>query len=277
MYRRRKFPGWVIILATVLVVAALFIWTPLPKLITKAFGTVVSPIQSGINYVVTSVRDTFSYWGRINNVDAHNQELEKQVQELNTKLSEYENMKKENERLKELLEVKNRYDDAFETSGVVIAKDAGNWFNVFTVNRGTRDGINGENPVINASGLIGRTSETGVNWAKVVTLIDVNHSVSGKVSRTGDLVQVDGDLTLMKSGLCKMNIITEDADIIIGDVIETSGIGGVYPKGIKIGTVLELKQNDEGTGSYAVIKPAANFSLIDEVVILSSEDEVQNP
>ena len=106
-----------------------------------------------------------------------------------------------------------------------------------------------------------------------ITGLDVNHSVSGKISRTGDLVQVDGDLVLMKSGYCKMNIITEDADIIIGDVVETSGIGGVYPKGIKIGTITELKQNDEGTGNYAVIKPEVDFSRIDEVIILSSEDE----
>ena len=91
--------------------------------------------------------------------------------------------------------------------------------------------------VINRKGLIGRVTNSSSNSSNVITIIDPNHSVSGMISRTGDLVQIDGELQLMKDGLCKMTVITEDADIMIGDTVETSGVGGIYPRGIMIGIV----------------------------------------
>ena len=95
------------------------------------------------------------------------------------------------------------------------------------------------------------------------------------ISRTGDLVQIDGELQLMKDGLCKMTVITEDADIMIGDTVETSGVGGIYPRGIMIGIVKEFKNNEEGTGQYAVVEPYVDFQHIYEVLIILSEQEVE--
>jgi len=93
------------------------------------------------------------------------------------------------------------------------------------------------------------------------------------ISRTEDLVQIDGDLALMKEGLLKMTVITEGADIIIGDTVVTSGIGGIYPKGIFIGTVTEFRNNSEGTGKYAIVKPDVDFQRVYDVLLLTGAGE----
>ena len=93
------------------------------------------------------------------------------------------------------------------------------------------------------------------------------------ISRTGDLVQVDGNLELMEDGLCKMTVISENADVMIGDTVETSGVGGIYHRGIMIGIVKEFRNNEEGTGQYAIVEPYVDFQRIYEVLIVTNEYE----
>lgn len=265
---KSKIVKWIILLVVLAGIVCAFVFTPLAGWLANAGGTILSPVQNLFTYATESVTGWFGYWGRVKQVDQQNQQLLARIDELEQQNRDFEQFKKENESLRSLLELKDDFEGITSTGAQVIAKDAGNWFQLFTVNKGTSSGIEKNYPVVNSKGLIGRTSEAGASWAKVTSLIDPGHSVSGVVARTGDMVQVDGDLTLMKSGLCKMTIITENSEVIIGDTIETSGIGGVYPKGIMIGTVIEFRNNESGTGSYAVIQPAVDFQRISEVLIL---------
>lgn len=254
--------------ALVAIFAVICIFTPFLKGVASVFGSITAPVQSGFTKVGDFFGGTFAYWGRVKNVDKENASLKQENQKLkeeNRNLSRY---KDEIEELNRLLELKGDYTQYKTTGATVIGKDAGNWFNVFTLNKGEKDGVKENCVVIIPEGIVGRVCEVGNNWCKVISLVDEDHSVSGTVVRTGDLVQIDGDLQLMKSGLCKMSVITENADVLIGDTVVTSGVGGIYPEGIYIGKVQSFKNNTEGTGNYAIISPGVDFAHIRDVLIL---------
>lgn len=255
-----------VILAVILIIVIAV--TPLKSFFVGLFGSIISPICGFFENLGGSVSGWFGYMSEAGTVHQKNAELEKKIAELNVKIDELKGFEAENTRLNSLLELKNEYSDVESTGARIIAKESGNWFTVFTINKGTNDGIQKNQPVLANGGLVGHTTEVGSNWAKVVTLIDTTHSVSSISQRSTDYVQIDGDITLMGGGLCKMTAITENADVIVGDILVTSGIGGVYPKGIVVGTVREFKTSESGTGSYAVVKPVVDFQRIAEVLVL---------
>ena len=261
-----------IIIAIIIVLICMF--TPIISWLGNSLGVVVTPVETGITAISNGIENIVGFWTRVSEVDSLNKELVEKIKLLEKQTADYERIKKQNDEYRELLGIKERYEDSDSVAATVVSRDSGNWFSLFSVNKGTLSGIGEEFPVYNADGLIGKTIVAGATWCKIESIIDPNHSVSGMVSRTGDLVQIDGDLKLMKNGLCRLTIFGDNADVIIGDIIITSGIGGVYPKGITIGTVREFRTNEEGTGTYAILKPAVDFQHITDVLIMkrSSDD-----
>lgn len=260
----------IIAIAIVAILILVIMLTPLKSFIISIGGTVISPVCGFFNGINSSVSGWFNYMHEAGDVHDTNKELLKKIDELNIKIQSYQGLEQENKRLEKLLEIKNNYADIESTGAEIIARESSNWFTVFTINKGSKDGIAKNQPVVCGGGLVGHTTDVGAHWAKVVTVIDTAHSVSGMSLRSNDYVQLDGDLTLLGGGLCKMTNITENADVIVGDILVTSGIGGVYPKGIVIGTVQEFKILESGTGNYAVVKPAVDFQRINEVLVLKT-------
>lgn len=270
--KKKKFTG-LLTVVLIIIIALLCFFTPVFKIISSWFGNVLTPVQSGINSATSGIESVFAGWGNTKKLAEENKQLKAEINKLKESNREWSGYKNENVRLKELLDLKNQKDQLNPVAATVIGKDAGNWFNVFTVNKGKDDGVVENTPVISPEGVVGRVSQAGKNWAKIVSVINYDHSVSGMISRTEDLVQIDGDLSLMKNGLLKMTVITEGADIIIGDTVVTSGIGGIYPKGLFVGTVTEFRNNKEGTGKYAVVKPDVDFQRIYDVILLTGTGE----
>ena len=269
--------GIKLIIISVLLAAVILlsVFTPFLNKLGGMLSHFFTPVQSGITVAINKTGEFFGSFGKAAYLAEQNRLLNEQINKMKTENSEAVRIKKENDSLKELLNIKNGNYKENSEAAIVIAKDAGNWFNVFTVNKGSSKNVSENSAVINSKGLIGRVTNSSSNSSNVITIIDPNHSVSGMISRTGDLVQIDGELQLMKDGLCKMTVITEDADIMIGDTVETSGVGGIYPRGIMIGIVKEFKNNEEGTGQYAVVEPYVDFQHIYEVLIILPEQEVE--
>lgn len=265
-----RLKGIIGIAVAILLVIVILI-TPIKSVIIRVGGSIISPVCGFFNRVSSSV----SEWGysvfHAGETFKENEQLKSDLNELKNKLALYEGLENENSRLHSLLELKNDYSNLKSTAAEVIAREAGNWFTVFTINKGKNDGIDINQPVLTSGGLVGHTTEVGSNWAKIVTMIDTSHSASGMSVRSGSYVQIDGDISLMGGGLCKMTNISEQADVIIGDTIVTSGIGGVYPKDIVIGTVVEFKNSESGAGNYAIIKPSVDFSRLTEVLVLQTD------
>jgi rod shape-determining protein MreC len=232
-----------------------------------------TPFQKLAIFTSKKTGDFFYYFKDVDKLRNENEILKKQVAELqqeNRKLSDYE---EKNEELRKVLKLKDAYDNYEPIGANIIAKDMGNWFNVFRIDVGSEDGIKIDYPVRTSDGLVGRIESADVTSSKVTTIIENGSTVSARLSKNGSYVLIKGDSELKDEGLCLMDYIDPDADISVGDIVETSGLGGIYPKGIIIGKVKQIKKSSNDFSKYAVVEPTVDFKRLDQVVVLNKKEE----
>ncbi len=233
-------------------------------------GTVLRPVQQLFSRIGGGVGGFFGFIGDMKDFQAENLGLKDQVAVLEEKVRELEACKQENERLRQLLDLASNETDRDMVGCEVIAKDPGNWFYTFTIDKGSDAGIAVDDTVIAGHGLVGRITEVGSGWAKVLTIIDTDSSVGALISRTQDFAIIDGELSLADNGKCRLSYVTKGTSLVLGDAVVTSGLGGVYPEGILIGTVSEIKSDSLGYSQYAVVDTAVDFERIREVMVIRS-------
>ncbi len=251
-------------------------------------GLTINPLSS-VNWIgnlisvpFTAVEKVFSYAGQeieagiglFNNVEAlraENKTLKEEIDKLNNERTEFLRLQSENEDLKNVLKIRDQLDGVEFMGANVIAKDSRNLFNIFLTDKGSTSGIDYNMPVITSKGLVGKVASSQPFSSKIISIIEDGSSVSAIVSKSRDLVVVKGDLKLGKEGLCKLVYIPNDLDLAQGDEIETSGLGGIYPKGIKIGTVKEVRTGESDLDRYAIIQPSVDLRRLSQVVILKKE------
>lgn len=227
----------------------------------------LNPLQKAIRGIGDKIKETIHFFQDVRTARAENEVLKEKVQEMERELDKIHRLTKENENLKNLLQFKEQFKQ--ELIGCnIIAKDSGNWFEIFTIDRGSKDGIAVNDPVINANGLVGRVSRVDLLSAKVVSIIDTESSVSARLSKSRDLVILRGDAQLRTEGLCRLDYIPPDVDVAVGDKVETSGMSSLYPKGIIIGEIIQIVKNEGQFDYYAIVKPAVDFKRLEEVAVI---------
>lgn len=236
--------------------------------VADAIGIVVSPVQGAFSWVIGNFASMGEYLHGMATSVEENETLRSQILQLETMARDCEEYKNENERLRSLLDFKEK-EQNYETIGAeVIAKEPGSRFQIFTIDRGTMDGIAQGCAVIDSQGLIGYVFDIGTTWAKVATIIDADTNVGALLTKTGEQAVVEGDMELSREGLCKMVYIPKDASIMIGDPVETSGLGGVYPKGLFIGRIKEINTQQGELYKEVIVEPAVDFQRIREVLVI---------
>ncbi len=123
--------------------------------------------------------------------------------------------------------------------------------------------------------MVGVVGEAGLNWSTVVTIIDPDISMGALVFSTGEDGLLEGDLTLMLEGSCRLSYLSTDSAIAVGDEVLTSGLGGVYPSGLMIGTVERVELSSSGVELYAVLQPSADLEALEEVFVIKEFDIVE--
>lgn len=234
----------------------------------------ISPVQAFFTKLSNSINNSISFFKDIKQMKEQNEKLKIRVEELEKENRELYGYKEKIKELKEALALKERFSNYEIIGANVIAKDPGNWFDTFKIDVGARDGVRNDYPVVSASkALIGRVDSAGAATSKVISIIDEDTSVSGWISKPeGGHVIVRGDLKLKDRGLCKMEYIPLEVNVEIDDVIETSGLGGIYPKGLIIGKVVEIRKTSSDLSRYAIIQPAVNFKKLEEVYVLKTKN-----
>ena len=199
--------------------------------------------------------------------------LRQQNEQLVQQLAAAEEQRLENERLRGLLEYSGSFGECSGVAASVTGRSTDIYFRVFTVNAGRNQGIDVDMPVICADGLVGRVTEVGATWSKVTAVIDAETSVPVMVERTRDNCMVRGVLNTVDSeaGMELYYLPRDRTDLVPGDTVITSGIGGIYPKGIKIGSVREVLTADGEAN--AIISPSVDFVHIEEVFIITGNGE----
>lgn len=238
-------------------------------------AAVITPLQSGFASVVNWISDyfyTLKLRSRLeleyNNLRQENEQLTYQAmlaEELQHKLSVYENLFDEvsdNEQLNPLV-------------ATVIGRESGNYFSVFTINKGTRDGIKDYMAVTMSGALVGYTYNTKATSASVRTIIDSEASIAGLISTSRDQGTVRGTLGIDGQPMCRMYYLPEENLPRPGDQVVTSGVGMSFPKGIPIGTVRESTRGMESNKQYIVVEPSADFQHIEYVIVLRYQPEAE--
>lgn len=233
-------------------------------------GIIITPIQKACTQVSGTVGHFFSYFTEQDAIRKENTELKTQILDLQSQLRDYDQYKYENDQLKNYLGIKDSRPDFDFEIAEVIARDPGNWYEIFTIDKGSLNGIAPKNTVITADGLVGYVMEVGTTWAKVVTILDPVSSYGAIISRTRDVGIVEGDTDLKEQGLCKLTDLSTENTAVKGDTVETSGLGTLFPRGIVIGKIQEVSPEPHGISSYAVIEPAVDFKNIREVMVIKN-------
>lgn len=250
------------------------------KLITplrNAFSYIVVPIQNGINSIGSVLVDNDNKKKTIEELQAQNKELE----------SELESLKAENEALKgdedELSTLRNFYSMESQLASYtkvgarVIGTTSTNWNQSFTIDQGSKNGIKVDMNVITDKGLVGIVTEVYDSYSVVTTMIADNSNVSAMDERTKDLCIVEGDITLMDSGIVKLSRIKTNAQMQSGDKVVTSNISSKYLPGLLVGYVKDITTDDSGLSKSGNLIPAADFDhLTDVIVITTTKEQLTN-
>ncbi len=279
---RRHIPAkYVLWFLSILCVAAMFAsflfdvpFTPL----NTAAGYVFIPMQKGINEIGTWAGGVTDNLAKLRDVMKKNEELQAQVDELTTQLSTYQMEQYDIEDMRKLLDLDEQYK--YEKVGAgIIGKDAGNWFDTFIIDKGSKDGIEVDMNVIAGSGLVGIVTNVGPNYANVRSIIDDRNSVSAMVLTTSDKCFVNGDLEMMtKQQVIAFSDLTDAEDkAAIGDQVVTSYTSSKYLPGLLIGQINELNTDSNNLTKSGTITPAVDFEHIKNVlVILDKKQAVQS-
>lgn len=232
-------------------------------------GTVTMPVR----WVATTIGNAFEGWGKyfgsIKALDEKNQALIDENAALKEQLQNAELLEKENERLRDYLDMKNKYPSFKMEEGMIISHSSGNYITNFTLNRGTLHGIQPNMPVVTKDGIVGYVVEVGLNWCMVSTLIETATSVGAYIPRSEVVGIVSGDYSMRQEGTCKIGYIDATADVVIGDTVYSSGTGSVYPADLKIGTVTSIEVDEYNRTLVATVTPAVDFSSLKWVMVIT--------
>ena len=237
--------------------------------IKNAFNTIAVPFRDLSLKMAESFEGFKLYFSSIEKLNEENEALKEKVDALEGQLADANAVKDENERLKEYLEFKNIYSNLKLCEALIVGHEGENYKTVFTLNKGRNDGIEVGMPVVTLSGLVGSVCEVGDGWCNVRTIIEATASTGAYVSRSGEIGVVEGDILLKGTEKCKLNYISDDADIVVGDLVYTSGLGSVYPSDLLIGKVTEIRSNDYVREKYAVVESLVNFDSLKYVMIIT--------
>lgn len=240
--------------------------------IGDALGYVVTPIQKGLGKVSGYINEKVHFWTKAAEFEEENKNLKAQLQQLEAENNRLKLYEIENQKLNQLLNLKEKYNYYPTIGAEVIAKDPGNWYETFSIDKGNKDGLSKDMVVLAQSGLVGRITQTGAKFSKIISIIDDRSSVPAKNKRTDDVGIVKGDSKLREDGLCKMTDIEASAEIIVGDEIITSQLSEIYPPGITIGYIKEITTNENGLTKDALIEPVVDFKHVETVLVMNGKE-----
>ena len=239
------------------------------SLAENGIGSLFSRVQSAFTSATSGVREFVTRWHNYDVLEQEYNELSLKYQEASLQLNAAQEAMQENDRLKNSLDAKSRYESLDPIYARVIARAPGQWFETFSINRGKNDGVSAGMAVVNGDGLVGRVYEAGNNYAKVICIIDTRSAVACMVQSTRDNGIMRGEITQSAvRAECYVYYLPSLNNVVPGDTVITSGTDSLFPKGLHIGTVTAVSMDAGSEGSYAVIAPSADFKHIEEVFVL---------
>ena len=230
--------------------------------VSKVTSFVFSPLQKASSYLVDkldgfkgSFVSSSTYRDRIS-------ELESEVADYQSKLVDYEKLKKQ-------VEVKEKNPDFKFVAGTVIGRDSADTFGSFVLNCGSNDGVKVNDPVISGEYLIGIVNEVTPTSCVVLSVTDPKVNAAAYEIRTGEMGYTETTSKLALNGLLKLTGLTKDTSVAVGGIVCTSGVGGIYPRGLIIGTVTAVSKEEGNISYYAEVKPEVDPGDVQDAFVIT--------
>ena len=238
-------------------------------IISSGVGGVISPLQKIVHVVNKKVKESFEFFINFSNVKKENEELSAKNAELENKLVEYDRMKEENTRLREIFNYAQANTNYDYLGCNIIGYSGGNISNGYIIDKGLNHGVEKDMVVITSVGLVGKVTKASSNFSIVQTILNENIAVAAMVESTNETTGILQGINDNKNkNLTQLSNIPMDSAIKEGDIILTSGLGSMYPKGIRIGEVTSVEVDNVGIMKKAVVKPYVDFNKLQELFVI---------
>ena len=261
------------VIAVALAVMSFFASTSSP--LANLAGVIASPFRTTYSTLANWIAEQQAYFADNQALLEENQALRNQIAEMEREFRLSKDDSEENARLRKLLELREKRRDFQFESAMITQHSSSNWISSMTLDRGTLHGVAVNNCVVTEEGfLVGVVTEVGLNWCTVLTVLDTDTSLGALVFRSGDVAVAQGDFSLMNEDRLSLTYLHADSELLVGDLIVTSGLGDYYPSDLVIGYVESVQLDDSGSMRFAVIQPAAQLDNLHQVFIIKSFDIV---
>lgn len=232
-------------------------------------GIIVTPIQKASNRLVGAAGNFKKVFTEYDTLEAENQQLKDKLAETEEQLRDAEGDVLENQTLRGALKLAEEKPDLAFVSAHISGSDTDGYSKTLTLDQGSVHGVAARDMVVTGEGVVGYVSEVGTTWCKVITILDPSSQIGVVLTRTGESAVLQGDASLAADGRCKASYLKNDVTLSVGDSVETSGVGGVFPGGLMVGRVREMKSESTGLSQYAIIEPAVNIEALSTVLIIT--------
>lgn len=241
--------------------------------ISSAIGRVLAPVQKFSNNISDAVGGTLDMLINARDYYDENQELKKELAELYSQISDYTEVKQENDSLREMIALAQS-NQGIELSEpcTVIGRTANDVYGSFFIDKGEKDGVQYYDPVVTSAGLVGYVTEVYYTYSRVTTILSNELSVGVYCVRTGETGVVEGNYELALDGRIKMVYIPLECDMKQGDIVITSGYSGTVPKGLVVGTISETEIASNGLSRQGPIVPAVDPYDLKTVFVITDFD-----
>lgn len=264
--------GFKVLLAVIFIMFGLMLYTASTgsSIFSNLMGFISAPMQKVSTVVANNANETAKNATLdANQLKAEYDELKKKNEDLNNKLVDYYQIKQENEQYKSILGLKSQHKDYQLVSAAVIGRDPNDLFYNFSVDKGSLDGVKVNDPVVTSAGLVGYVSSVNATYCKITTILSADTSIGASDKVTRDSGVVSSNIKLADQGLTKMGYLDANTKVKSGDIIVTSGLGGIYPKDLLIGTVTEVKNEEYDVSLCATVKPFVDVKSVHDVFIIT--------
>lgn len=239
----------------------------------ELLGAVMLPFQRISAAMSGGVSELLDKYARIDAIMEENETLRQENAALRNQLVDYDRLRQENESFQNRYNIEHDHPEYTYASGFVIGRDPLEQFFGFTIDKGTRDEVERGDIVVSDQGyLVGRVIEANYTSAKVLTILSPSLNAAGVVSRTRDNGILTGDSAYAPEGLCLFTNLSRDTLATVGDQIITTGLGGVFPPDILVGTIRELVPESSGKSTMAVVQPGVEIESLTHVFVITSYD-----
>ena len=235
----------------------------------RTVAAVTKPARSFFSQIADNLERLYGYMYKYDQLAEENARLRLEIAQMEETRREYQDILDENERLRDLLNLSDRHSDYNYATAKIIAWGGSSFSSSFTINKGSDDGLKLNQCVITETGyLVGAITELTATTATVTTIIDTDSGVGALVYDTGDTGVAMGDFNLMQQGLLKLTYL-EDAELLEGYTVVTSGKSGLYPPDLVIGKIIAVVSSASGLDDYAILEPTADLSGLTNVYVVT--------